>query len=208
MDVAAGRVAQIDAPTATSVSRTACRSNAERLMTFSTSAVAVCCCSASVRSRVRACTSSNSRTFSIAITAWSAKVCTSSICRCVERSGLEASYQQRALDPVVAQQRHAERWNACPPASARALEFAVGERVANGLRLRRKAKLARPRTFYRGSRGAPRDIATLPNPAFGHRPISEHIAIANTDRPGPAADKETAEAISASNTDSDRTPSG
>jgi hypothetical protein len=30
--------------------------------------------------RVRACTSSNSRTFSIAITAWSAKVVTSSIC--------------------------------------------------------------------------------------------------------------------------------
>ena len=30
--------------------------------------------------RVRACSSENSRTFSIAITAWSAKVCTSSIC--------------------------------------------------------------------------------------------------------------------------------
>ena len=43
-------------------------------MTRSTSEVAVCCSSASVASRVRACTSSNSRTFSIAITAWSAKV--------------------------------------------------------------------------------------------------------------------------------------
>ena len=43
-------------------------------MTLSTSAVAVCCSSASLSSRVRACTSSNSRTFSIAITAWSAKV--------------------------------------------------------------------------------------------------------------------------------------
>ena len=42
--------------------------------------VAVCCSSASDSSRVRACTSSNSRTFSIAITAWSAKVVTSSIC--------------------------------------------------------------------------------------------------------------------------------
>ena len=30
------------------MSRTACRSNAERLITFSTSAVAVCCCSASL----------------------------------------------------------------------------------------------------------------------------------------------------------------
>ena len=43
-------------------------------MTRSTSEVAVCCSSASESSRVRACTSSNSRTFSIAITAWSAKV--------------------------------------------------------------------------------------------------------------------------------------
>ena len=33
-----------------SVSRTFCRSNAERLMTLSTSAVAVCCCSDSLRS--------------------------------------------------------------------------------------------------------------------------------------------------------------
>jgi hypothetical protein len=38
-------------------------------MTLSTSDVAVCCSSDSVSSRVRACTSSNSRTFSIAITA-------------------------------------------------------------------------------------------------------------------------------------------
>ena len=44
------------------------------MMTCSTSEVAVCCSSASDSSRVRACTSSNSRTFSIAITAWSAKV--------------------------------------------------------------------------------------------------------------------------------------
>ena len=53
-------------------------------MTLSTSAVAVCCSSDSVSSRVRACTSSNSRTFSIAITAWSAKVVTSSICLSVK----------------------------------------------------------------------------------------------------------------------------
>ena len=49
-------------------------------MTCNTSEVAVCCSNASESSRVRACTSSNSRTFSIAITAWSAKVWTSSIC--------------------------------------------------------------------------------------------------------------------------------
>ena len=45
------------------------RSNAERLITFSTSAVAVCCCSASLSSGVRACTSSKSATFSMAMTA-------------------------------------------------------------------------------------------------------------------------------------------
>ena len=41
----------------TSVSRTVLRSTEERLMILSTSAVAVCCCSDSVRSRVLACTS-------------------------------------------------------------------------------------------------------------------------------------------------------
>src|SRR5260370_41004057 len=55
-------------------------------MTRSTSEVAVCCSSDSDNSRVRACTSSNSRTFSIAITAWSAKVVTSSICLSVNGS--------------------------------------------------------------------------------------------------------------------------
>ena len=61
-------------------SNTGSSSPGELEMTFSTSEVAVCCSSASDSSRVRACTSSNSRTFSIAITAWSAKVVASSIC--------------------------------------------------------------------------------------------------------------------------------
>ena len=39
-------------------------------MTLSTSAVAVCCCSDSESSRVRCCSASNSRVFSMAITAW------------------------------------------------------------------------------------------------------------------------------------------
>ena len=52
----------------------------ERLMTLSTSLVAVWYSSDSCSSRVRACTSSKRRTFSMAITAWSAKVSTSSIC--------------------------------------------------------------------------------------------------------------------------------
>ncbi len=72
--IAAISALQSFAADSVSVSRTGCRSNAERLMTLSTSAVAVCCCRDSRKSSVRACTSSNSRTFSMAITAWSAKV--------------------------------------------------------------------------------------------------------------------------------------
>ena len=49
-------------------------------MTFSTSEVAVCCSSDSVRSSVRWRSSLSSRVFSMAITAWAAKFCTSSIC--------------------------------------------------------------------------------------------------------------------------------
>ena len=59
----------------------------ELLMTRSTSEVAVCCSRDSERSCVRVCTSSKSRTFSIAITAWSAKVVTSSICFRVKGCG-------------------------------------------------------------------------------------------------------------------------
>ena len=54
-------------------SNTGRRSPGERLMTCSTSAVAVCYSSAS-------CCSVNSRAFSIAITAWAAKFCSSAIC--------------------------------------------------------------------------------------------------------------------------------
>src|SRR6266487_3163886 len=53
----------------TSVSSTACKSNVDRLMTLSTSAVAVCCCSDSRSSLSR-------RTFSMAMTAWLAKFLT------------------------------------------------------------------------------------------------------------------------------------
>jgi hypothetical protein len=52
----------------TSESRTLCRSRADRLTTFKTSAMTVCCSRASVSSRVLDCTSSKSRVFSIAIT--------------------------------------------------------------------------------------------------------------------------------------------
>ena len=64
---------QSRAADSTSVSSTACRSKVERLITLSTSAVAVCCCSDS-RSSL------SSRVFSMAMTAWAAKFVTSSIC--------------------------------------------------------------------------------------------------------------------------------
>ena len=48
---------------------------------------------------MRACTSSNSRTFSIAITAWSAKVSTSSICLSVNGRGSCGQGEWRRSDP-------------------------------------------------------------------------------------------------------------
>ena len=77
-------------------------------MTCSTSDVAVCCSSASDSSRVRACTSSNSRTFSIAITAWSAKVSSNSICLSVKARGCCAYHSKGADDRSLAQKRHAD----------------------------------------------------------------------------------------------------
>ena len=78
-------------------------------MTCSTSEVAVCCSSASVSSRVRACTSSNSRTFSIAITAWSAKVVTSSICFSV--NGPHASVRGYDADRRSFAQQRRPTWS-------------------------------------------------------------------------------------------------
>ena len=69
----------------------AARRSASWLITRRISLVAVCCSSASVRSRLRASSSLNSRTFSIAITAWSAKVWSSAICVVGERPGLGAA---------------------------------------------------------------------------------------------------------------------
>ena len=65
-------------------SNTGWTSVGEPEMTRRISPVAVCCSSASVRSRLRASSSLNSRTFSMAMTAWSAKVFTSSICVAVK----------------------------------------------------------------------------------------------------------------------------
>jgi hypothetical protein len=65
--MAAMSALQSRAADSVSVSSTVCKSKVERLITFSTSAVAVCRSSASL-------VSLNSRVFSMAMTAWSAKV--------------------------------------------------------------------------------------------------------------------------------------
>ena len=62
------------------VSKTGWTSVGELEMTRRISPVAVCCSRASVRSRFRASSSLKRRTFSMAMTAWSAKVWSSSIC--------------------------------------------------------------------------------------------------------------------------------
>src|SRR6202008_1028843 len=71
-------------------------------MTLSTSLVAVWYSSDSSRSRVRACNSPSSRAFSIAMTAWSAKVRTNSTCRSVNGS---TRVRARVITPVTAPSR-------------------------------------------------------------------------------------------------------
>src|SRR5215510_8706962 len=70
--MAAVSASQRCAADSVSVSSTVCRSKVERLITLSTSAVAVCCCRDSRSSLSR-------RVFSMAMTAWLAKFWTSSI---------------------------------------------------------------------------------------------------------------------------------
>ena len=73
------------------------RSVGELEMTRRISAVAVCCSRASVSSRFRASSSVNSRTFSIAITAWAAKVFASAIC--LSEKG-RTSVRRMAMTPM------------------------------------------------------------------------------------------------------------
>ncbi len=67
-----------------SVSNTGWRSNVDRPITLRSSLVAVCCSSATRSSLLRAFSSVNRRTFSSAMTAWSANVCSSVICLSVK----------------------------------------------------------------------------------------------------------------------------
>ena len=99
------------------VSNTGWTSVGELQMTRRISLVAVCCSSVSVRSRFRASSSLNRRTFSMAMTAWSAKVFRSSICVVGERPGLRRAMTVIApIGTPVAQHRHAEQRSGSPPA--------------------------------------------------------------------------------------------
>jgi hypothetical protein len=73
------------------LSNTGAVSATELLMTCSTSAVAVCCSSASL-------VSLNRRAFWIAITAWSAKVCSS---RCSFASKARSSRRPTRIEPIA-----------------------------------------------------------------------------------------------------------
>ena len=99
-------------------SNTGCTSVGEPLMTLRISAVAVCCSSDSL-------VSLNSRTFSIAITAWSAKVLSRSICFSRERPDFGAANGDAADRPRPSlEHRHRE-------VGSRAAQFAVATRSAS-----------------------------------------------------------------------------
>ena len=84
------------------MSNTGCTSVCDLLITRRIALVAVCCSRASVRSRFRASSSVNSLTFSTAMTAWSAKVVSSSIC--VSVKGI-ASTRTTLMAPIAASPR-------------------------------------------------------------------------------------------------------
>ena len=122
-------------------------------MTRSTSPVAVCCCSASLTSAVRACTSSNRRTFSMAITAWSAKVSTNSICFLV-----------KGFTTGARQHENADR-NSLLAAAARPAPCGIPH-VAGFRALHTPRPPARPRCG-RSSPPAPRARRRCPRPGDG-----------------------------------------
>ena len=137
-------------------------------------------------SRVRACTSSNSRTFSIAITAWSAKVWTISIWRSREMARLHARQHDRALDPVLSEQRHAEQRRARCVASAPigTTIFRVGETIGNALDLARRAARG-PRSVARpGVAGMILEILGERARMLGadRAAVAKDVAVANADR--------------------------
>ena len=93
---------------------------------------------------VRACTSSNSRTFSMAITAWSAKVLTSSISLVGERPDGDALQRQHADQRVLAQERHSEDGAVVAHSPARPACAYSGSAAASGMCTILPSATARP----------------------------------------------------------------
>ena len=135
-------------------------------MTRSISAVAVCRSSAS-------CVSLNSRTFSIAITAWSAKVCSSAICLARERPARQPRRCDRADRLALAQQRHrrARSGSAEVERRARLRGYSVSSRSAtSAMWTRARARGWRARPSSRGCSGiASSELAAV---GAGRRPAA------------------------------------
>ena len=127
------------------LSNTGAASATELLITCSTSAVAVCCSSASF-------VSLKSRTFSIAITAWSANVWSSASCLSERRPGAVADDRDRADGDGVAHHRH----HGHRAISGAAPGCACRRRTARPRRARRR----RRRRGRRGSRRRGRSRAS------------------------------------------------
>ena len=119
-----------------------CRSVGDAAMTRSTSPVAVCCSRASVSVRLLSCSSANRRAFSIAITAWSAKVSTRRDLAVGE--GLRPRVAATVIAPIgraVAEQGHREA--GCGRRDARARRGSSYRRARRRCRAGARAPLER-----------------------------------------------------------------
>src|SRR5262245_13717899 len=148
--IAASYASQRRAADSTRASSTFCTSSADRLMTFKTSAVAVCCSRLSVSSRLLACSASNSRAFSMAMTAWSANDSTSATCL----SSNGAIRVRDSLMPPMGSpfnSRGAARpvWILCARFKARDAATSSGSVATSSTWTARRASVARPTMFPR-----------------------------------------------------------
>ena len=160
---------QSRAADSTSVSSTACRSKVERLITLSTSAVAVCCCSDSRSSLSR-------RVFSMAMTAWLGEILHQLDLLVGERPDLLAVDDDGADQLVLLEHRHAEHGCARRRARPHRHWITLRDRLSVGIsatcshlrdRQRRPQRLAAetdhapPRAMSASSGGAPCSAARL-----------------------------------------------
>src|SRR5215467_12005703 len=148
-------------------------------MTFKTSLVAVWYSRDSSRSRVRACNSPSNRAFSIAMTAWSAKVRISSICRSVNGS---TRFRARVIVPSTAPSRSSGtprhvRYPAATVSGRAKSRSARKSATCTTLpsSATRPARLSRPGTIVRWRKAAqnsgsaaPAELAAKPGGCFDH----------------------------------------